>query len=115
MTECKPDTNIIEIDKNKKLTSTSMTVHETDMNTTKIEKYKKLNMTEHKTGMNITEIDKYKKAGLYNGTQNRIRLPFDKPKKIRLQIQQRSNKPPNSSRKRLTKIFNQQMTSIHFL
>ena len=81
MTECKPDTNIIEIDKNKKLTSTSMTVLETDMNTTKIEKYKKLNMAEHITDMNITEIDKYKKAKLYNGT----------------------------------KLFNQQLTSIHFL
>ena len=38
-----------------------MTEHKTDMNITKIEKYKKLNMMEHKTDMKITKIDKYKK------------------------------------------------------
>ena len=38
-----------------------MTEQKTDINITKIEKYKKLNMTEHKTDMNITKIDKYKK------------------------------------------------------
>ena len=38
-----------------------MAEHKTDINITKIEKYKKLNMTEHKTDMNITKIDKYKK------------------------------------------------------
>ena len=32
----------------------------TDMNITKIEKYKKLNMTEHKTDMNVTEIQNTK-------------------------------------------------------
>ena len=32
--------------------------HKTDMNITKIEKYKKLKMTEPKTDMNITKIDK---------------------------------------------------------
>ena len=31
-----------------------MTENKTDMNITKIDKYKKLNMTEHKTDMNIT-------------------------------------------------------------
>ena len=31
-----------------------------------------------------------------------------------MQIQQRSNKPQNSPRKRLTKIFTQELTSIHF-
>ena len=38
-----------------------MTEHKTDINITKIEKYKKLNMTEHKTDVNIIKIDKYKK------------------------------------------------------
>ena len=32
-----------------------MIEHKTDMNITKIDKYKKLNMTKHKTDMNITE------------------------------------------------------------
>ena len=31
-----------------------MTENKTDMNITKIDKYKKLNMKEHKTDMNIT-------------------------------------------------------------
>ena len=36
-----------------------MTEHKTDLNITKIKKYKKLNLTEHKTHMKITKIDKY--------------------------------------------------------
>ena len=67
-----------------------MIEHKTDMNITKIDKYKKLNMTEHKTDINITEklsststmeyktdmnitkIDKYKKLKqhFYRGIQN---------------------------------------------
>ena len=31
-----------------------------------------------------------------------------------MQMQQRSNRPQNSQRKSLTKIFNQQLTSKHF-
>ena len=70
-------------------------------------------MVEHKTDMNIIEIDKYKKSEqhFYDGKQNRIQLHFDK----HMQIQQRSNRAQNSPRKGLTKIFNQQLTSIHFL
>ena len=41
-----------------------------------------------------------------DGTQNRHE---------HIQIQQRSNKPQKSPRKGLTKIFNQQLTSIHYL
>ena len=50
-----------------------MTEHKTDMNITKIEKYKKLNMTGHKTDMNITKTEKYKKTEqhFYDGAQNR--------------------------------------------
>ena len=42
-------------------------------NINKICKYKKLNMTEHKTDMNITKIDRYKKneQQFYDRTQNR--------------------------------------------
>ena len=42
------------------------------MNITKIEKDKKLNMTQHKTDINITKIDKYKKTErhFYRGIQN---------------------------------------------
>ena len=40
------------------------------MNVTQIGKYKTLNMTEHKTDMNITKIDKYKKSE-HDGAQNR--------------------------------------------
>ena len=50
-----------------------MTEHKTDMNITKIEKYKKLNMTEHKTDMDITKIEKYKitEQHFCDGAQNR--------------------------------------------
>ena len=69
MTEHKTDMNITKIEKYKKL---NMTEHKTDMNITKIEKYKKLNMAEHKTDMSITKIDKYKnKPHFYDGAQNR--------------------------------------------
>ena len=67
--------------------------------------------------MNITEIEKYKKSEqhFYDGRQNRIQLHFGEPNNKHIQIQQRSNKPQNSQRKRLKKIFNQQLTSIQFL
>ena len=48
----------------KKLNSTPMSEHKTDMNITKIEKYKKTSMTEHKTDMNITKIEKHTKKVL---------------------------------------------------
>ena len=97
-----------------------MTEHKTDMNITKIGKYRKPNntsMTDHKTDINITEIDKYIKTErhFYDGTQNRIQLHSGEPNNRYIQIQQRSNKHQNSPRKRLTKIFNKQLTSIHFL
>ena len=73
---------------------------------TKIEKYikkKKMNSTsstEHKTDMNITKINKYTKTEqhFYDGAQNRTQL--------------HTLKPP---RKKLMKIFNQQLRSIHYL
>ena len=92
-------------------------------------------MTEYKTDMNITKIDKYKKTEqhffdgaqnrqehcwkteyhFYEGTQNRTQLHFGEPENKHIQIQQKSNKPQNSPRKRLTKTFNQQLTSTHYL
>ena len=100
--------NINKIENHKKL---NMAEHKTDMNITKIDKYKKLNstyMTEHKTDINITEIDKYKKTEqhFYNGTQNRTQPHFGEPYSKHIQVQQKSNTPQNSPRKRLTKIFN---------
>ena len=56
MTEHKTNMNITKINKYKKLNSNSMTEHKTDINITKIDKYKKLIMTEHKTDTNITKI-----------------------------------------------------------
>ena len=74
-------------------------------------------MAECKTEMNITDIDKCKKTGhqFYDGTQNRIQLVFGEPNNKHIQIQQKNKKPKNSPRKRLTKIFNKQLTSIHYL
>ena len=88
-----------------------------DMNIIEIEKCKKLNITEHKTDMKITENDKYKKTEqhFYDETQNRIQLHFGEPNNKHIPMQQRSNKPQNSPQKRLTKIFNQQLASIHYL
>ena len=73
--------------------------------------------TEHKTDMNITKINKYTKTEqhFYDGAQNRTQLHFGEPSNKHTQIQQRINKPQSSPRKRLTKIFNQQLTSIHYL
>ena len=111
MTEHKTNMNITKLEKYKKL---KMTEHKTDMKLLKLTNTKKLNitsMTEHKTDMNITEIDKYKKSEqhFYDGTQNRIQLQFGEPNNKHIQIQQKSNKPQNSQRKRSTKIFNQQL------
>ena len=112
-----------------------MTEHKTDMNIAKIEKYKKLNMAECKTDMNITKIGKYIKKlnststaeyktemniteKLSRGneeTLKRTQLHFGESNNKHIQIQQRSNKPQNSPQKSLTKIFNQQLTSIHYL
>ena len=69
---------------------------------------------------NITKIDKYKKTKkteqhFYDGIQNTTQLHFSKPSNKHMQIQQRRNKPQNFPRKRLTKIFNQQLTSLYSL
>ena len=58
MTDHKTELNITKIGKYKKL---NMTEHKTDMSIIKIDKYKKLTIAEDKTDMNITKIDKYKK------------------------------------------------------
>ena len=84
-------------------------------------------MTEHKTDMNITKIEKYKEKTeqrfcrgiknwhepywkteqhFYEGTLNRTQLHFGESNNKHIQIQQRSNKPQIPSQKRLTKIFN---------
>ena len=67
MIEHKTDMNITKIDKYKKL---NMTEHKTDMNIT--EKLSSTSMMEYKTDMNITKIDKYKKLKqhFYRGIQN---------------------------------------------
>ena len=74
-------------------------------------------MTEHETDMNITEIDEYKNSEqhFFDGTQNRIQLHIGEPNNKLVQTQQRSDKPQNSARKSLTKIFSQQLASRHFL
>ena len=93
-----------------------MTEHKTDMKITKIDKYKKkLNNTspaEYKTNMNITEKNEQR---FYEETVNRTQLHFGEWNNKHVQIQQRSNKPINSPKERLTKIFNQQLASIHYL
>ena len=50
-----------------------------------ITKYKKLNMTEHKTDMNITKIDKYKKLK-YKVSKNWHTTHEDKSNQIHSQI-----------------------------
>ena len=67
MIEHKTDMNITKIDKYKKL---NMTEHKTDINIT--EKLSSTSMMEYKTDMNITKIDKYKKLKqhFYRGIQN---------------------------------------------
>ena len=69
----------------EKLNSTSLEMQKTDMNITG-----KLNMMEHKTEHNYTLVKQV--MNIY-----------------------KSNKPQNSPRKRLTKIYNQQLTSMHYL
>ena len=65
-------------------------------------------MTEYKTDMNITEKTE---QHFYEVTLNKTQLHFGKSNNKHIQIK----KPQNSPRKRLTKIFNQQLTSIHYL
>ena len=59
--------------KTTKLNSIFLTEHETDMNITKINKYKKklnsTSTTEHKTDMNITNSNKYKKLNSTSTTE----------------------------------------------
>ena len=81
---------------------------------------KKLNSissTEHKTDVNITKINKcnHTEQHAYDGAQNRTQLHFGEPNNKHTRIQQRSNKPQNSPGKRSKKIFNQQLTSMHYL
>ena len=57
MKEHKTDMNITKIGKYKKLI---VTQHKADMNIIKIEIYKKLIMTEQKIDINIAKIEKYK-------------------------------------------------------
>ena len=64
----------------KNLNGTSMTEHKTDMNITKIEKYKKLNMAEHKPDMSITKIEKYK---ILNITENKTDMNITKVDKYK--------------------------------
>ena len=61
-----------------------MTQDKTDMNITKIEKYKKLNMAEHKTDMNITKIDKYKKLNSSSMAKYKIDMDITKYKKLNM-------------------------------
>ena len=89
--------------------------------------------------MNIIKIDKYKndpketKQLFYCGIQNwyehywkteqnfyerplnRTQPHFGELNNKHIQIQETSNEPQNSPQKRLTKIFNQQLTSTHYL
>ena len=55
-------------------------------------------MTKRKTDMEITEIDKKKKL---NMAEHKIQLHFGEPNKKHIQIQQRSNKPQISPRKKV--------------
>ena len=64
MTKYKTDMNITKIDKYKKM---NMAEHKTDMNI----KLQKLNMMEHKRGMTITKIDKYKKLNSNSMTEHK--------------------------------------------
>ena len=114
MTEHKTDMNIT---KYKKLI---MTEHKTDIETwtlLKLKNTKKLNGTstaEHKTGMNITEIDKYKKLNMiehkteYNYPVVNQTTNIYKPNKGVTKLE-------TPHEKRLTKIFNQQLNSMHIL
>ena len=56
------------------------------------------------TQNSITEIN------FYDGAQNRTQLHF-----VESSNKQRSTKPQNSPRNRLTKIFTQHLTRIHYL
>ena len=103
--------NLNKIKKYRKLDKTEQ---KTDMNITKTDKYKKnpikqnnnnnnnklnsTSMMKHRTDMDITEIDKNKKL---NMTEHKIQLQFGEPNNKHIQIQQRSNRPQNSSRKKV--------------
>ena len=59
-------------------------------------------MTENKTDMKITKIKKYKKTEQHfcDGALNRAQVHFCESSNKHIQIQQRSNKPQNSSQKK---------------
>ena len=100
MTERKTNINITE-----KLNHTSMKEHKTDMSIT--EKLNSTSLTKRKTDMNVTEHEKL------NMTEHKTGHKYTLVKQT-MNIY-KSNKPQNSPRKRLTKIYNQQLTSIHYL
>ena len=122
------DTTDINITKQKKLI---MTQHKTDIDITKIEEYKKLNSTEHKKEMNNTKIEKYKKLNSNSMTNHKTDINITEKLSTTFTLELKteynytlvnqtikiyiSNKPRKSPHKRLTKIFNQQLTSIHYL
>ena len=62
-------------DKNNQIHSQMKILNEHLKNVNKIEKYKIMNMTKDKTDMNVTKIDKYKKKQtekqFYDGAQNK--------------------------------------------
>ena len=98
MTEHKTDMNITE-----NLSDTSMKEHKTDMNIT--EKLNSTSLTKHKTDMNATEkLNMMEHKTEHNHTFVKQAMNIYK-----------SNKPQNSPRKTLTKIYNQQLTSMHYL
>ena len=93
--EHKTDMNIPE-----NLNNTSMKKHKTDMNVT--EKLNSTSLTKHKTDINVTE----KLNMIEHKTEHNYTLV-----KQAMSIYE-SNKPQISPRRRLTKICNQQLTSI---
>ena len=81
-----------------------MTEHKADTSITEIDKNKKLtstSMTVHETDMNTTKIEKYKKLNMAEHITDMNITEIDKYKKAKLY--------------KGTKLFNQQLTSIHFL
>ena len=80
-----------------------MTEHKTDMSIT--EKLNSTSLTKHKADMNVTE--------KLNMTKHKIEHNYALMKQA-MNIY-KSNKPQNFPRKRSTKIYNQQLKSMHYL
>ena len=65
---------LLKLTNTKKLNSTSSTEHKTDMNITKINKYRKTEQHFYdgtQKDMNVTKIDKYKKLKCTSTTENK--------------------------------------------